>query len=72
MDFLFTLDLRAQFTGGAREILQLNNEAAEVNWEVAAQPFGDDNPVAAANSLPFLGAATRPDMPTARRSGTLS
>jgi len=55
LDFLFPRDLRAQLTGSAPVILQLNNEAAKVYWEVAAQPLGDDDPVSAANSLPYLG-----------------
>jgi hypothetical protein len=55
LDFLFPRDLRAQLTGSAPVILQLNNDAAKVYWEVAAQPLGDDDPVAAASSMPYLG-----------------
>ena len=55
LEFLFPRDLRAQLTGSAPVILQLNNEAAKVYWEVAAQPLGDDDPIAAANSMPYLG-----------------
>ncbi len=56
LEFLFPRDLRAQLTGSAPVVLQLNNEAAKVYWEVAAQPLGgDDDPVAAAASMPYLG-----------------
>jgi pimeloyl-ACP methyl ester carboxylesterase len=55
LDFLFPRDLRAQLTGSAPVVLQLNNEAARVYWEIAAQPLGNDDPIAAADSMPFLG-----------------
>ncbi len=55
LDFLFPRDLRAQLTGSAPVVLQLNNEAAKVYWEIAAQPLGDDDPSVAAESMPYLG-----------------
>lgn len=55
LEFLFPRDLRAQLTGSAPVVLQLNNEAAKVYWEVAAQPLGDDDPTSAASDMPYLG-----------------
>jgi pimeloyl-ACP methyl ester carboxylesterase len=55
LDFLFPRDLRSQLTGSAPVILQLNNDAAKVYWELAAQPLGDDDPVTAAGEMPYLG-----------------
>ena len=55
LEFLFPRDLRAQLTGSAPVVLQLNNEAAKVYWEVAAQPLGDDDPTIAADDMPYLG-----------------
>jgi pimeloyl-ACP methyl ester carboxylesterase len=54
LDFLFPRDLRAQLTGSAPVILQLNNDAAKVYWEIAAQPVADDDPITP-DDLPFLG-----------------
>jgi pimeloyl-ACP methyl ester carboxylesterase len=55
LDFLFPRDLRAQLTGSAPVVLQLNNEAAKVYWEVAAQPLGDNDPTLVACDMPYLG-----------------
>ncbi len=55
LEFLFPRDLRAQLTGSAPVVLQLNNEAAKVYWEVAAQPLGDDDPTTVACDMPYLG-----------------
>jgi pimeloyl-ACP methyl ester carboxylesterase len=58
LDFLFPRDLRAQLTGSAPVVLQLNNEAAKVYWEVTAQPLADDDPIDPednAQGMPFLG-----------------
>jgi hypothetical protein len=54
LEFLFPRDLRAQLIGSAPVILQLNNEAAKVYWEIAAQPLADDDPITA-EAMPFLG-----------------
>jgi len=56
LDYLFPSDLRQTLFGSAAIVLTCNQEAAQVYWELAAQPSGDDELVGAAD-LPYLGLA---------------
>jgi hypothetical protein len=67
LEFLFPRDLRAQLTGSAPVVLLLNNEAAKVYWEMAAQPLADDDPINT-DDMPFLGPAARINTPIANRA----
>jgi pimeloyl-ACP methyl ester carboxylesterase len=64
LDFLIPQDLRPLLSGGAPIILMCNNQAAQVYWELAAQPLGDEELTSApldnaalgpAASQPYLG-----------------
>src|SRR5262249_34597074 len=54
LDYLFPIDLRQSLSGSAPIVLTCNNEAAQVYWELAAQPLGYDD-VGAPGVEPFLG-----------------
>jgi pimeloyl-ACP methyl ester carboxylesterase len=44
LEFLFPREFAAQLTGPAPVVLACNSEAAQVYWELAAQPLDDANP----------------------------
>lgn len=56
LDYLFPTDLRQSLTGSAPIVLTCNTQAAQVYWELAAQPVGYEE-VGAPADLPYLGLA---------------
>jgi hypothetical protein len=54
LDYLFPSDLRQTLFGGAAIVLTCNAQAAQVYWELAAQPSGDEQIFGLAD-LPYLG-----------------